>query len=163
MEEILDIIHKTIYQFFDTCGDNEKVPLSDKDKLLLEINKAVCNNLKALEQEPCKDAVSRNAIIQTLNNMDRYIANEMILCDTNIKFPQNYVTGQEVFIVDDVYEQIAEQLPSVTPQSKIGHWIATGNYFEGKYGYLDYFRCSCCHKNSLEKGRYCPNCKAKMI
>ena len=48
MKEILDIIHKTIYQFFDAC--DEEVPMSDKDKLLLEVNKAICNNLKALEQ-----------------------------------------------------------------------------------------------------------------
>ena len=52
MKEILDVIHQTIYQFFDACDDNEEVPMSDKDKLLLEVNKAICNNLKALEQEP---------------------------------------------------------------------------------------------------------------
>ena len=52
MKEILDVIHKTIYQFFDVCGDDEEVPMSDKDELLLEVNKAICNNLKALEQEP---------------------------------------------------------------------------------------------------------------
>ena len=46
IKEIIDIIHKTIYQFFDVCGDDEEVPMSDKDKLLLEVNKAICNNLK---------------------------------------------------------------------------------------------------------------------
>ena len=50
MKEILNIIHKTIYQFFDVCEDDEEVPMSDKDKLLLEVNKAICNNLKTLEQ-----------------------------------------------------------------------------------------------------------------
>lgn len=50
MKEILDVIHKTIYQFFDVCGDDdEEMPLTDKDKLLLKINKAICNELKALE------------------------------------------------------------------------------------------------------------------
>lgn len=52
MKEILNIIHNTIYQFIDVCGDDEEVPMSDKDKLLLEVNKAICNNLKTLEQEP---------------------------------------------------------------------------------------------------------------
>ena len=52
MKEILDIIHKTIYQFFDVCGDDEEEPISDKDKLLLEVNKAICDNLKTLQQEP---------------------------------------------------------------------------------------------------------------
>ena len=51
MKEILDVVHKTICQFFDVCGDDEEVPMSDKDKLLLEVNKAICDNLKAIEQE----------------------------------------------------------------------------------------------------------------
>lgn len=71
MKEILDIIHKTIYQFFDVCGDNEEVPVSDKDKLLLEVNKAICNNLKALEQHPtcdsCKYYTHRNACRESKN------------------------------------------------------------------------------------------------
>jgi len=61
------------------------------------------------------DCISRNAIIKTLNKMDRYVADELTLCDTGRKFPQN-----EVFIVDDVYEEIAEQLPSVQPKQR---WI----------------------------------------
>lgn len=51
MKEILNVIHNTIYQFFDVCSDDEEVPMSDKDKLLLEVNKAICNNLKAREQQ----------------------------------------------------------------------------------------------------------------
>ena len=51
-EEIIDVIHKTMYQFFDVCGDNEEVPMTDKDELLLSVNKAICNNIKALKQEP---------------------------------------------------------------------------------------------------------------
>ena len=57
MKEILDVVHKTIYQFFDVCGDKEEAPLSDKDKLLLKVNKAICNNLKALEKEPIMDEI----------------------------------------------------------------------------------------------------------
>lgn len=44
MKEILKIIHGTIYQFLDVCEDDEEVSMSDKDKLLLEVNKAICNN-----------------------------------------------------------------------------------------------------------------------
>ncbi len=50
-QAVRKIIHKTIYQFFDACEDDEEAPMSDKDKLLLEVNKAICNNLKALEKE----------------------------------------------------------------------------------------------------------------
>ena len=60
VKEILNVIYKTIYQFFDVCGDDEEVPMSDKDKLLLEVNKAICNNLKVLEQKPCEDVSDIN-------------------------------------------------------------------------------------------------------
>lgn len=43
---ILDIIHKEIYKFFDICGDDEEVPISEKDKLLLNVNKAIHNAIK---------------------------------------------------------------------------------------------------------------------
>ena len=68
MKEILDVVHKTIYQFFDVCGDNEEVPMSDKNKVLLEVNKAICDNLKALEQESILDKI-REEIEQLRPNL----------------------------------------------------------------------------------------------
>ena len=50
MKEIIDIVHKSILPFFDVC-EKEEEPLTEKDKLLLKVNKAICNNLKALEQK----------------------------------------------------------------------------------------------------------------
>ena len=52
-DDILNIVHSTIYQFFDICDDDEEeIPMSDKDKLLLEVNKAICNNIrKAFDKE----------------------------------------------------------------------------------------------------------------
>lgn len=73
MKEILDVIHNTIYQFFDVCGDDEEVPMSDKDKLLLEVNKAICNNLKALEQEPIdKSAMMYEIYMEGVNMTGEY-------------------------------------------------------------------------------------------
>ena len=69
MKEILDVIHKTIYQFFDVCGDEEEVPVSDKDKLLLEVNKAICDNLKALEQESILDKI-RYEVLEYIDDID---------------------------------------------------------------------------------------------
>ena len=66
--------------------------------------------MPSIQPEPCGDVVSRNAIVKKLNEMDRYVSAELRLCDTDKKFPQN-----EVFIVDDVYEEIVEQLPSAHP------------------------------------------------
>lgn len=47
-QAVLDTTHKTIYEFFDIADDNSEEPINDKDKLLLTVNKAICNKLKQL-------------------------------------------------------------------------------------------------------------------
>ena len=50
-----------------------------------------------------EDLIRRRDIIHSLNTIDRYVSEKLVLCDTDETFPQN-----EVFIVDDVYEAIEE-------------------------------------------------------
>lgn len=47
VDHAIDIIHTTMLEFFDT--DNEERPMNDKEKLLLSVNKTICNNLKSLK------------------------------------------------------------------------------------------------------------------
>jgi len=101
MKEILKIVHDTIYQFFDVCDDEEEIPMSDKDKLLLEVNKAICNNLKALVQ-PCEDCISRQAVNKLVDELARAISDEKC----HIQNGRNY--GR---IMHDILE-----LPSVEPE-----------------------------------------------
>ena len=76
---IIDIVHKTIYGFFDVCGDDEETPMTDKDKLLLKVNKAICNNIKALEQEPKWIPVSeRLPKIADVYRVTRYYPNNVM-------------------------------------------------------------------------------------
>ena len=42
----VDIVHKTIYEFFDIADDDSEEPMNEKDKLLLKINKALSSKLK---------------------------------------------------------------------------------------------------------------------
>ena len=116
MKEILNVIHNTIYQFFDVCSDDEEVPMSDKDKLLLEVNKAICNNLKALDQQPCEDCISRADVLG--------------------------LAKKGVLISNSNYQSVCKainELPSVTPIRKnsisrqavyeqINCWIGSGEY-----------------------------------
>ena len=44
----IDVVHKIIYGFFDLADDDSEEPISDKDKLLLEVNKAICEGIKDL-------------------------------------------------------------------------------------------------------------------
>ena len=108
-----------------------------------------------LEAQPT-DAVSRNEISRVLNTMDRYVADELTLCDTDKKYPKN-----EVFIVDDVYELIVEQLPSVTLERPKGKWIMNSDY-------PDRLICDKCNSQfdvwhwESKQMHFCPNCGAEM-
>lgn len=58
----IDVVHKIIYGFFDLVDDDSEEQISDKDKLLLEVNKAICNGIRGLvsaQPEPCEDAVNK--------------------------------------------------------------------------------------------------------
>ena len=115
---------KSCYAVID--GESEYCPfVNTDDDCILLLKKGTCEGTWADQYskcplieapEPCEDAVSRNAIIQKLNTMDRYVSEELILCDTDKKYPKN-----EVFIVDDVYEEIVENLPSAQPEQR---WIS---------------------------------------
>lgn len=183
-EEIIDVIHKTMYQFFDVCGDNEEVPMSDKDELLLSVNKAICNNIKALE-ESCEDAVSRQANIpkewqDTFKDVDDFIEYIWDRVDTsdfedNFTSPVANAEPNELFKVtasdkrEQLYDLFVEMItrenaPSVTPTRKRGKWIRKPirNTKGGCVGAE--MICTCCGKdnNCDKKLNYCPNCGAEM-
>lgn len=139
MKEILDIIHKTIYQFFDVCEDDEEVPMSDKDKLLLEVNKAICNNLKALEQQPCKDCITRKAVLGL----------------KTIAPIAPVMNGDDVHYEEVVFVRDLEKLLSVEPERKTGKWIN----IDGSTNSAD---CSCCGNRGRAWMNYCYLCGAKM-
>ena len=93
--------------------------------------------IKALEQEPCDDAISRQAVLDTCLNI----------------FFNGY---KEKDLLYDI-----KKLPSVNPQKpKTGHWIKT----IGENGITSAVRCSECgfEDNRYMLFRYCPNCGAKM-
>lgn len=53
-DAVIDVIHRTIYGFFDIVADDSEEPISEKDKLLLKVNKAVCNAIKEIPIEERK-------------------------------------------------------------------------------------------------------------
>ena len=103
--------------------------------------------IKALEQEPCEDAISRQTVINAL-------------CDGCELFKNGEQTCRSKC---EEYHFLAT-LPSVTPQPKTGHWI---DKFGGEY------RCSCCREiisidteidfpNGITY-KYCPRCGCRML
>ena len=102
----------------------------EKDCVRLAIN--------VLEQQPCDDAISRTAALNTLDTMDKAL-------------DENRTVEEYKELLRECYEQ----LPSVSTE-KTGRWIDTGSGQECsecgeiQYGY-DSFR------------KYCPNCGARMV
>jgi ribosomal protein S27E len=100
--------------------------------------------IKVLEQEPCEDCISRKKAKQFLyEKLDRLNDNELY----------------DIFsrIIDDMYNE----LPSVTPQPKMGRWIRVDK---------DKLKCSECEVihyiaqyPQSANINYCPNCGTKMV
>lgn len=89
--------------------------------------------IEELEQEPCTDAISRQAVLNLA------------------KFDGRDGLGSIIHAFD------VEQLPSVTPAEKVGKWkrISMDKYSEhAKYWY----RCDRCGEDNLGNTNYCPNC-----
>ena len=107
----------------------------------------VFDSKKALEQEPCGDAISRQAVLEGLAN----IAKAKAKSDA-----QKSMMGRAMFFV--------EQLPYVNPQEpKTGHWIKIRDCYGNHH-----FTCSECGNDIATQyadnweDKYCPNCGAKM-
>jgi len=113
---------------------------------ITEYQEAKAMAIKALEQQSCGDAINREKARQFLyERIDRLNDDELY----------------DIFsrIIDDMYNE----LPSITPQPKIGKWIDDGWYAEGHSEHA--YRCSKCDKNYIGyvgEHKYCPNCGAKM-
>ena len=110
-----------------------------------QYSKALEIAIKALEQEPCEDAISRQEAVEAFQMFREYESN---------RSNKGWVNR---------IETVLNQLPPVNPQPKTGHWITTSDYYTGAYGNIDYVECSCCHEYSLEDGDFCPNCGARMV
>ena len=108
---------------------------------------------RLLEQQPCEDAISRQAALNSL-------------------IDNTHLDGYDLAEALDAIEN-KEKLPSITSQQKIGRW-EHGKEISREYrgqalvsiDYLDW-HCSNCHcvvEQSIKpKWDYCPNCGAKMI
>lgn len=116
---------------------------------------ALQKELKALEQEPCEDAISRQALLKLMGEE-----------------PFNWTdSDEELQAVEDYrnFRNMVEQLPSVNPQKpKTGHWV--------KYGIPrceeQHYKCTACgyYINFGQWGdfytkefKYCPYCGAEMV
>lgn len=94
--------------------------------------------INALEQEPCEDCISRQAVIEK----------QMLLWD-------EFGNGHKCVLIESI-----DKLPSVSPQQRTGRWVKT----IGENGVTSAIRCSECgfEDNRYELFDYCPVCGAEM-
>lgn len=88
----------------------DKCILADSRTKVFKRLEEVCDlAIKALEQDSCCDAISREAVLSMKYRID----------DSAI------LSTRDVVNVDDI-----EDLPPVIPQQKVGHWIKRPNGFK---------------------------------
>jgi hypothetical protein len=98
-------------------------------------NEKKCDEiLEALEQEPCDDIISRQAVLELVANYDLSM-------------------GQ---VVKGIHA-----LPPVTPAEKVGHWIM---HIDDLFPAESTMECNKCHEHQpiTIDDNYCPNCGTKM-
>ena len=96
---------------------------------------------KALVQQPCKDAIGREDMLDAIGHGTTYTSEEL--------------------------QRIIKGLPSVTPQQKAGHWKQYGNSWEDKFKCSECEKeqpkILCGERIIGHWSDYCPNCGAKMV
>lgn len=112
-----------------------------------------CPHEANIEQEPCGDAISRQAVLDMVEDMTDQFGNKHRV----------------------VTEGMISLLPSVTPKPKTGYWIDDNeNEIDAQYG-RHLYKCSKCNEYAdmfvggtedwwdIEKPNYCPNCGCRMV
>lgn len=132
-QEAIEILHSDIDN--KSC-DGCQILCRD---LKCPVNEALEMAIKALEQNPCDNAISRQDAIR--------------ICEERGHDNSAYCI---------------RQLPPVNPQPKIGHWISY-NWTESGLGITRWgIKCDQCNKQYKYGGEmggtysYCPNCGARM-
>lgn len=109
------------------------------DQECVDLFKDVIRQLPSVQPKPieCEDAISRQAILDKLDEWD----------------------WQELYLPVHFKENIIDELPSVQPIHK-GHWII---HKKGDYEFLECDKCQTWFRHDhLIRNSFCPNCSADM-
>jgi hypothetical protein len=132
IEDYINIIKNWLYKGTNGLTNTKQVFKDTNCYGTMDIAKSVI--LKALEQEPCDDCVSRKAVLEMAKsyNTDGWDSYTPLVVD-----------------VEDI-----EELPQVTPIRPKGHWIEEFYDIEGEVRFI----CSSCGKYQLFGTDFCYNC-----
>lgn len=103
--------------------------------------------MKMLDAEPCEDTISRQAAIDEING---WIEATKDNC--------HYESSSDLRLV----KRGIENLPSVTPKQKTGHWIFVHPLQADDIGGYMCSECECGDFDIKSSYKFCPYCGAKM-
>ena len=133
-EEIISGLKFTVEMFLldPSTGETITEPRNDMDKTTID---ACRGAIELLEQEPCEDAVSRQAVLEYIEGSEAELGHSS----------ENELVCQDI-----------KELPPVKLQGpKIGHWITEGRLHP---------KCDQCGwEYGSNITNFCPDCGAKMI
>ena len=149
-QAVIELIHHTIFDFFDICDDDEETPITYKDEKLLEINKAICTAIKKM---PSVESIKHGA------------CHDCISLDSKDDFNFTCKKGKEI---DDLFGS-CEEWESAYSELKHGRWIDNkvafhrvcsecGAVIRQDISLVYLLECM----ERVGKLNYCPNCGAKM-
>lgn len=140
-QDAIDAVHHSIFDFFDVVEDDEESPITEKDKKLLELNKAICNNIKELPSAERTVAHIQDFIDYQTDWLTEHndLELEPELEDWVIRFLQDTAS--------------CYQKEYLTAQRK-GKWILHQDSRT--------WECSECHKYQVVHSEYCMHCGADM-
>lgn len=131
-------------EYIRHVGNGESEYKNDAQAIALDIA------IKALEQQPCDDCISRQAAQAKIKN----ICDEYRLSYEDGE--RKAATGGSAYALGHAFDD----LPPVTPQPKMGRWIDI-QYFKADDTYYRP-KCPFCSIEPKEYSNCCPNCGAKM-
>ena len=141
-EEAIKKIEEVVFQFQASLDEVDvDVACAEAEEDNRQVVEALEMAIKALEQQPCEDAVSRKVALDSLEELD---------WDTTYERSQ--------------VEEMLKSLPSVTPIRPKGKWIEKVDE-ETAYSKTWHYECSECGKNNTCFGgnpNFCPHCGADM-
>ena len=126
---------------------NELKIFSGTTRIRLSANFWTAHNMaiKALEQEPCEDVISRQVV---KDKYEECLVNNLKDNDRGIDLSKYAEKPYKEFC------EFMDSIPPVTPAQKTGQWIEIEDQSAV---------CSCCNRNNILFGDYCKWCGAKMV
>lgn len=140
-KEAIKKIEEVVFQFQSSLDEVDvDVACAEAEEDNRQVVEALEMAIKALEQQPCEDAVSRKVALDSLEELD---------WDTTYERSQ----------VEEMLKSLPPVTPTKTKDRDKGKWIL--NDIDVYYDLADY-KCSKCGGYSLENKGFCPNCGSPM-